>query len=94
VTTSVAIGLLWLAFTGVLCLVVGRAIRVADREDEEGARAAPRSRSRTGGTSAPMLPETPLPSTVDELEQWFRTSRWPPAGPRHDPSAGGPGDAG
>jgi hypothetical protein len=31
------IGLLWLSLTGVLCLLIGRAIRTADRHDEEQA---------------------------------------------------------
>ncbi|WP_138733287.1 hypothetical protein [Modestobacter excelsi] len=92
-TTSV-IGLLWLVSTGVLCLVIGRAIRAADRQDDEGARAAQRSRSRAGGASTRTLPARPPSPDVDELEQWFRTSPWPPAGPRHEPPAGDPEDAG
>jgi hypothetical protein len=79
VTTALLIGLFWLVLTGVLVVVIGRAIRSADRADDVRARAARRSRSRTSGSPAAALPEPTPPPSADELEEWFRTGARPPA---------------
>jgi hypothetical protein len=62
------IGLLWLSVTGVLCLLIGRAIRTADRHDEElaqrtwaaqhaGAPARRIGRGRAGATTWAPYPD-------------------------------------
>jgi hypothetical protein len=90
VTTALVIGLCWLVSTGALVVVVGRAIRAADRADDADARTARRSRSRTSGSSAAALPEPAPPPSAEELEQWFRTGWRPPADRGQEP----PEDAG
>jgi hypothetical protein len=64
------IGLLWLSVTAVLCLLIGRAIRNADRHDEELARRewsarldAPRP-GRARGGRAHVTVWAPLPSEL------------------------------
>ncbi|MFQ1003417.1 hypothetical protein [Modestobacter sp. SSW1-42] len=91
-TTALVLGLIWLGLTGVLCIVVGRAIRAADRTDDVGSRAARRSRSRTTGGSAGAVPAADPAPSVDELEHWYRTGS-APGDRRRDPSDDGPEDA-
>ena len=91
-STALVLGLIWVGLTAVLCVLVGRAIRAADRSDEAGSRAARRSRSRTPGGSTPSAPGPVPEPSVDELEHWYRTG-WGPGDQRRDPSDGAPPDA-
>jgi len=72
-TAVVVIGLLWVAATGVLAVVIGRAIRHADREEEraQGAslRTTPAPRRRAGGA----VPGTLVPPALDDLGRWSAT---------------------
>lgn len=79
------VGLVWLALTAVLCLVIGRALRTGDVREERRSReslvalppAGMIARSH-GGLTEPgtFAPEPGSPLGDDELDRWGELWRW------------------
>jgi hypothetical protein len=80
------VGLVWLALTAVLCLVIGRALRTGDQSEEQHARetlmALPPAdlfaRSSGGAAEAGFFAPEPGRPLVDdeELDRWGELWRW------------------
>ncbi|MBN1091292.1 hypothetical protein JKP75_00960 [Blastococcus sp. TML/M2B] len=80
------VGLVWLALTAALCLVIGRALRAGDLAEERGARARLVALSRADlatrspgglGEVGPFAPEPGSPLVDDEeLDRWGELWRW------------------